>query len=260
MPKIDKTKERSNYKMGQLKDLVQKQLQTSLTPWAMFLEPYMNTQNFKIIDKAYTNAKLAGCVVYPEEPDIFAAFAATPPEKVKAVILGQDPYHGPGEAMGLAFSVRNGRRPQPSLTNIKRELAEDIPGLNLSGNDLTPWARQGVLLLNTSLTVLARSPGSHANIGWRTLTSAALSYLLWTSAETENAPLAFILWGRHAQDTGHVVLSGFGPHKRPVCILESPHPSPYSADRGFFGSRPFSKTNSFLTAHNTDQIDWSIPG
>ena len=144
--------------MGRLKELLVQKLDAELASWKPFFKSQIKTRNFAVIDEAYTRDKLAGYTIYPEELDIFSAFALTAPEKAKVIIIGQDPYHGPYQAHGLAFSVRNGRPAQPSLVNIRREILSDIENAaKLEGCDLTPWARQGVLLLNSSLTVRAGS-------------------------------------------------------------------------------------------------------
>ena len=186
-------------------------------------------------------------VVYPPANDIFNAFEFTPLSNVKAVILGQDPYHGPGQAHGLCFSVRPSVEIPPSLVNIYQELHDDL-GCRIPNNGyLKKWADQGVLLLNTVLTVQAHRAGSHRGIGWEEFTDAAIRVL-----NDIDRPMVFILWGRPAQ------------MKKPMLtnpnhlILEAPHPSPLSAYRGFFGSRPFSQTNRFLEEHGIAPIDWQI--
>ena len=186
-------------------------------------------------------------VVYPPSDDVFNAFALTPLSKVKVVILGQDPYHGDGQAHGLCFSVRPGVAIPPSLRNIYQELHDDL-GCRIPNNGyLEKWAVQGVLMLNTVLTVRAHEPGSHKGIGWEEYTDAVLGIL-----NRQDRPIVYILWGSPAQqkekmldNPGHL-------------ILKSPHPSPLSAYRGFFGSRPFSRTNAFLEENGLDPIDWQI--
>lgn len=243
--------------MGRLTEQIQQKLHGELLPWAPFFEAQLKTESLLSVDKRYTKDKAMGLDIYPEEPDIFSAFALCPPEKVKVVIIGQDPYHGPGEANGLAFSIQNGKRVQPSLQNIKIELLHDLGKyLDLTGSDLTPWAKQGVFLLNTALTVRARTPASHTGIGWEAFTIGAMKYLL----QTGNGPIVFILWGRKAKNAGHEALRQAGVVNRPMAVLESAHPSPYSANAGFFGSRPFSKANAFLSANGSAPINWSIPG
>ena len=181
--------------------------------------------------------------VYPPEDRTFYALEATPPDRVRAVILGQDPYHEPGQAMGLAFSVEEGTPLPPSLRNIFRELKEDT-GIEASSGDLTPWAEQGVLLLNTVLTVERGKADSHAGWGWQKFTDAVLR-----AANRLPQPIAFVLWGAQAQKKEALIRT-----EAPRLILKAPHPSPLSAYRGFFGSRPFSRINDFLPS----PIDWRL--
>jgi uracil-DNA glycosylase len=191
--------------------------------------------------------KKAGNTLYPPGSRIFSAFDHTPFDKVKVVILGQDPYHGPGQAHGLCFSVPDGIHPPPSLVNIFKEMKSDL-GLEIpSRGNLESWADQGVLLLNATLTVRANSPGSHQNKGWEQFTDAVIRKL-----SDEKEGLVFILWGKYAQ-AKESLIDGTRHH-----ILKSAHPSPFSADRGFFGSRPFSKTNSLLRARGLEEIDWKV--
>ncbi len=184
-------------------------------------------------------------VVYPKAKEIFNAFDACAFDDVKVVILGQDPYHGEGQANGLCFSVNEGVKPPPSLVNIFKEIKADLgKPISTSGN-LQPWANQGVLLLNATLTVRASSPGSHQKKGWEIFTDAVIKII---SEEREG--LVFILWGAYAQKKGEVI----DPEKH--FVIMSPHPSPFSADRGFFGSKPFSKTNEYLRSKGLKEIDW----
>jgi uracil-DNA glycosylase len=178
---------------------------------------------------------------------IFTAFDKTPPDRLKVVILGQDPYHNPGQAHGLSFSVPDGVTPPPSLLNIYKEIAADI-GLQLprKGN-LEKWAEQGVLLLNAALTVRANEPGSHAKIGWMDFTDAVIRAI---SERKEH--IVFLLWGRFAQEKQ--VLIDETKH----LVLKAAHPSPFSAEKGFFGCRHFSKTNEYLVKNGIDPIDWSL--
>ena len=185
--------------------------------------------------------------VYPAPDDIFNAFAFTPLSNVKVVIFGQDPYHEPGQAHGLCFSVKPDVKIPPSLVNIYQELREDCGCYVPNNGYLKKWADQGVLLLNTVLTVRAHAANSHKNIGWEEFTNAAIRVL-----NEQDRPIVFILWGRPAQ-TKKAMLNN--PKH---LILEAPHPSPLSAYRGFFGSRPFSKTNSFLKENGIEPIDWQI--
>ncbi len=185
--------------------------------------------------------------VYPPAEEIFNAFHFTPLEQVKAVILGQDPYHGEGQAQGLCFSVRPGVDIPPSLVNIYKELEDDVGCYIPNNGCLEKWARQGVLLLNTVLTVRAHQANSHRDIGWEEFTDAAIRVL----AE-QDRPLVFILWGRPAQAKKAMI------HNPAHLVLEAPHPSPLSAFRGFFGSRPFSQTNEYLKQNGLAPIDWQI--
>ena len=185
--------------------------------------------------------------VFPPADDIFNAFALTPLHEVKVVILGQDPYHGEGQAHGLCFSVKPDVEIPPSLVNIYKELQDDC-GCEIPNNGyLTKWAKQGVLLLNTVLTVRAHQANSHRGIGWEEFTDAAIRIL-----NEQDRPMVFILWGRPAQMKKSMLTN---PNH---LIIESPHPSPLSAYRGFFGSRPFSRTNKFLKEHGIKEIDWQI--
>ena len=185
--------------------------------------------------------------VYPPADEIFNAFHFTPLEKVKAVILGQDPYHGEGQAQGLCFSVRPGVEIPPSLVNIYKELEDDLGCYIPNNGCLEKWARQGVMLLNTVLTVRAHQANSHRDIGWEEFTDAAIRVL----AE-QDRPMVFILWGRPAQMKKAMI------HNPAHLVLEAPHPSPLSAFRGFFGSRPFSQTNAYLVRNGIEPIDWQI--
>ena len=185
--------------------------------------------------------------IFPPADDIFNAFALTPLHEVKVVILGQDPYHGEGQAHGLCFSVKPDVEIPPSLVNIYQELQHDC-GCEIPNNGyLTKWAKQGVLLLNTVLTVRAHQANSHRGIGWEEFTDAAIRIL-----NEQDRPMVFILWGRPAQMKKSMLTN---PNH---LIIESPHPSPLSAYRGFFGSRPFSRTNKFLREHGIKEIDWQI--
>lgn len=191
--------------------------------------------------------RAAGKTIYPPGPLIFNAFEKTGYNEVKVVILGQDPYHNPGQAHGLSFSVPEGVTKPPSLVNIFKELKTDI-GLEppQSGN-LENWARQGVFLLNATLTVRKNEPGSHSRIGWLDFTDAVIKKL-----SEDKTGLVFLLWGKFAQDK-QVLIDETRHH-----VLKAAHPSPFSADKGFFGCRHFSKTNQLLTAGNIEPIDWKI--
>lgn len=189
-------------------------------------------------------------VVYPPRQDLFAAFRLTPPQSVRAVILGQDPYHEPGQANGLAFSVRPGIRLPPSLRNIFQELQADCGCPAPADGDLRPWAEQGVLLLNSSLSVAGGRAASHKDFGWQTFTDAVVK-----SLAALPQPVALILWGSHAQKKAALAANS----RYPRLVLRAPHPSPLSAYRGFFGSRPFSQVNRFLLESRQSQIDWQLP-
>lgn len=207
--------------------------------------PYI--QNLK---KFLHDEKTAGKILYPQEMLVFNAFAHTPFDKVKVVIVGQDPYHGPNQAHGLCFSVPDGVPYPPSLKNIFLELEEDVKIKKPETGCLICWARQGVLLLNSLLTVRANEPGSHAGKGWEQFTDAVISKLV----EREE-PLVFLLWGKFAQEKCLQILS---KKKTLHEILTAAHPSPFSAYRGFLGCRHFSKTNEFLIKQNSLPIDWSV--
>ena len=186
-------------------------------------------------------------LIFPPANDIFNAFHLTPLKDVKVVILGQDPYHGNNQAHGICFSVKPEVEIQPSLVNIYKELQDDL-GCTIPGHGyLVKWAKQGVLMLNTVLTVRAHQANSHRGIGWEEFTDAAIRVL-----NTQDRPIVFILWGRPAQMKKAML------NNPKHLILEAPHPSPLSSYRGFFGSRPFSKTNQFLEANGVEPIDWQI--
>ncbi|WP_394264517.1 uracil-DNA glycosylase [Anaerococcus octavius] len=185
--------------------------------------------------------------IYPDMYDIFNALKSVAYEDVKVVILGQDPYHGPGQAHGYAFSVQKGIKTPPSLQNIYKEMHDDIGTYIPNNGYLIKWANQGVLLLNTSLTVRAHQANSHQKIGWEILTDNIIKKL-----NEREKPVVFILWGRNAQSKERFITN---PNHY---IIKSTHPSPLSAHRGFFGSRPFSKTNDFLKASGQETIDWQI--
>ena len=188
--------------------------------------------------------------VYPPAQQLFAAFERTPPTCVRAVILGQDPYHEPGQANGLAFSVSRGVKLPPSLQNIYKELEADLGVPAAKSGDLTSWAQQGVFLLNTVLSVRAHAANSHKDFGWQSFTDAVIAAL----AELPQ-PVAFVLWGAQAQKKAALVEKS--PYPR--LVLQSPQPSPLSAYRGFFGSRPFSQINAFLVSYGFSPVDWKIP-
>ena len=207
-----------------------------------FEKPYM--KNLSIF---LNNEKKNNKIIYPSGSKIFNALNLTPFTSVKVIILGQDPYHGQNQANGLSFSVEIGNKIPPSLQNIFKELNSDLNILPSQHGDLSNWAKQGVLLLNTILTVESSKPSSHSNKGWEIFTDKILHSL---SSLKEN--LVFILWGKKAQEK--ISLIDESKHK----ILKSTHPSPYSANNGFFGSQPFSKTNFFLESKNIDKINWKL--
>lgn len=206
-----------------------------------FSKPYYK-KLFETVNQEYRTHR-----VYPPADDIFNAFHLTPLKDVKVVILGQDPYHGDGQAEGLSFSVKPGVDIPPSLVNIYQELHDDLGCTIPSHGNLVKWAKQGVLLLNTVLTVRAHQANSHRGIGWEEFTDAAIMAL-----NNQDRPIVFILWGAPAQRKEKMLTN---PQH---LILKAPHPSPLAAYRGFFGSRPFSQTNEFLKAHGIEPIDWQI--
>lgn len=219
--------------------------------WRPALEPVLTTPEARRLG-AFLDARAAESVkIFPPAHQRFAALALVAPQDVKVVILGQDPYHGAGQAHGLAFSVERGVKVPPSLVNIYKELHADL-GLPIPRHgDLHAWARQGVLLLNTALSVEEGHAGAHQNKGWEAITDAIIA-----TVAASPQPCAFILWGSHAQKKAARIA---GLHAPRHLVLEAPHPSPLSAHRGFFGSRPFSQTNAFLTAHGQAPIDWRLP-
>jgi uracil-DNA glycosylase len=195
--------------------------------------------------REFVRAEYAACAVYPSASQIFRAFDECPFDEVKVVILGQDPYHGPGQANGLCFAVQAGVAPPPSLQNIFKEIEADLGHAVSRDPDLSRWAKQGVLLLNATLTVRAAQAGSHQNKGWEQFTDAAVHAL---SRERED--IVFMLWGSYARRKG----SGIDRQKH--LVLECPHPSPLSAHNGFFGCKHFSKANDYLVAHGKTPIVW----
>jgi uracil-DNA glycosylase len=183
--------------------------------------------------------------VYPPGKEIFKAFDACEFDDVKVVIIGQDPYHGPGQANGLCFSVREGVKMPPSLVNIFKEIKQDLGKPIPTSGDLERWANQGVLLLNATLTVRASSPGSHQNKGWEAFTDAVIKKI-----SDEKQHVVFLLWGAYAQKKGEII------DRSKHFVLMSAHPSPFSADRGFFGNKHFSKTNQYLASKGLKEIEW----
>ncbi len=193
------------------------------------------------------NHEYSSKTIYPPKEDIFAALKNTSYKDVKVVIVGQDPYHGEGEAMGLSFSVPNGIKLPPSLKNIYKELEDDLGIKPVNSGDLTKWTKEGVLLLNATLTVVKDTPNSHSKLGWDKFTDYVIKKL-----NAREEPLVFILWGNFARGKKQYITN---PKH---LVIESPHPSPFSARTGFFGSKPFSKTNEFLIKNNIKPIDWDL--
>lgn len=216
--------------------------------WKAALEAEFGSDYVRELKAFLVAEKAAGHQVFPPGPSIFAAFDRTPFEAVRVVIVGQDPYHGPGQAMGMSFSVPRGVPQPPSLRNMLAEIESDLGIARPRHGDLTAWADQGVLLLNSSLTVRAHQAGSHAGRGWERLTDAAIRTL-----SEQRDGLVFLLWGRHAGSKAALIDSA--RH----LVLTAPHPSPLSASKGFFGCRHFSRTNTWLEQHGDDPIDWSLP-
>ena len=212
--------------------------------WKELLRDEFDKPYFQDLAK-FVKGEYQNGTVYPPPRFIFNALDSLPVDKVKVVILGQDPYHGPGQAHGLSFSVPDGVIPPPSLVNIYKEIESDLGKKVPHSGNLERWAKQGVLLLNATLTVRARQAGSHQNKGWETFTDAVIHRL----AETKDH-LVFILWGNYAQRKGAFI----DPTSH--LVIKSAHPSPLSAHNGFFGSKPFSKTNSYLKQHDLTPIDW----
>lgn len=206
-----------------------------------FKKPYY-LELYKFVIEEYNTRK-----IFPKADDIFNAFHFTPLSQVKVVILGQDPYHNDGQAHGLSFSVQKGVDIPPSLVNIYKEMHDDIGAPIPSHGDLTKWAKEGVLLLNTVLTVRAHNAASHQGHGWEQFTDAVIQ-----AVNKQDRPIVFILWGSPARAKKRLLTN---PKH---LILEAPHPSPLSSYRGFFGSKPFSQTNEFLAANGVRPIDWTI--
>lgn len=217
--------------------------------WKKELQEEFQKPYFETLAEHLKTEKQAGKTIYPAGKNIFNAFNTTPFDQVKVLLLGQDPYHGPGQAHGLCFSVQKGVPPPPSLVNIYKELHADLGIPIPKSGDLTHWAQQGVFMLNASLTVRAGEPMSHAKIGWATFTDAVIR-----KVSEHKQHVVFILWGRFAQEKASLIDAS--KH----FIIKSAHPSPLSAHNGFFGSRPFSKTNEYLVAHGIDPVDWKIEG
>lgn len=214
--------------------------------WDIILKDIYETKEFKdtmeIVEKEYKEK-----IVFPEYKNIFNALKLTSYKDTKVVIMGQDPYHGENEAHGLSFSVQDGIKLPPSLKNIYKELNSDL-GIEIAkSGDLSKWAKQGVLLLNSTLTVIKDTPNSHSKIGWQKFTDSIIKKL-----NEKNESIVFILWGNYARNKKDLVTNN--KHY----VIESSHPSPFSARNGFFGSKPFSKTNEFLKANNIKEINWNL--
>lgn len=216
--------------------------------WREALDPEFEDDYMASLSEFLHREKAGGAEVYPPGPKIFAALDSTPLSSVRAVIVGQDPYHGPGQAMGLSFSIPAGAALPPSLRNIFAELVDDIGCARPANGDLTPWARRGVLLLNSVLTVRRGEPASHAGRGWENFTDRVIEIL-----NEEREGVVFMLWGRHAKEKG-ITVDRDRHH-----VLSSVHPSPLSARHGFFGCRHFSRCNELLAADGAAPIDWSLP-
>lgn len=214
--------------------------------WDEILSKEMNEKYFQelinFLEKEYQEK-----TIYPKKTDIFKAFRNTSYQDTKVVILGQDPYHGENQAEGLSFSVKEGIQKPPSLQNIFKELNSDLGYSIPTSGSLVPWTKEGVLLLNTVLTVVANQPASHKDLGWEKFTDKVIQKL-----QEKDQPIVFILWGSFARNKKSLITN-------PIhYIVESPHPSPFSAYNGFFGSKPFSKTNEFLKSKGLKPINWEI--
>ncbi|MBV2208984.1 MAG: uracil-DNA glycosylase [Thermomonas sp.] len=216
--------------------------------WKARIGDWFEREDMQHLSAFLRQRKAAGAAIYPPGKDIFAAFNATPFNAVKLVILGQDPYHGPGQAHGLCFSVRPGVAVPPSLLNIYKELEADTGFIRPTHGYLMPWAQQGVLLLNSVLTVEDGKPGSHQGKGWEGFTDHVVDVL-----NREREGLVFLLWGSYAQKKGAVIDTS--RHR----VLKAPHPSPLSAHRGFLGCKHFSAANQYLVRTGQRPIDWSLP-
>lgn len=215
--------------------------------WRFVLKEFLDSDSCRGLSDFLSRERALGRTIFPAEKNWFRAFFEVPPERVRVVILGQDPYHGENQAMGLSFAVPNGLKPKPpSLKNILKELKTDL-GVEFDEglSDLTGWAKQGVLLLNTVLTVRAHEPLSHQNQGWEELTDQILQHL-----NGRKQKIVFVLWGAYAGKKKSLLTAAH--HE----IIETPHPSPLSAYRGFFGSKPFSRINSILRQSDLEPIDW----
>lgn len=218
--------------------------------WKAVLKDEFSKPYFEQIVYFLKTEKSTGKTIFPPGSLIFNAFEQTPFNAVKVVILGQDPYHGAGQAHGLCFSVQNPTAPPPSLVNIFKEIKSDIGiKIPIGNGNLSRWAQQGVLLLNASLTVRANEPNSHSKIGWATFTDAVIK-----TVSDQKSGIIFLLWGRFAQEKQFLI------DETKHYVLKAAHPSPFSADKGFFGCRHFSKTNELLMKDGKDPVNWKIDG
>ncbi|WOT04528.1 uracil-DNA glycosylase [Shewanella youngdeokensis] len=216
--------------------------------WNCFIQTQQQQDYFTQLQTFVDGERAAGKVIYPPADQVLAAFEHTPLNKVRVVLIGQDPYHGPNQAHGLCFSVQKGVKVPPSLVNMYKELATDIEGFTTPEHgNLLPWAQQGVLMLNTVLTVEQGQAHSHAKSGWETFTHNVLLHL-----NEQPQPIIFVLWGAHAKKKGKVITAA--QHK----IVAGPHPSPLSAYRGFFGCKHFSQVNQLLVEHGGAPINWQV--
>ena len=216
--------------------------------WRGVLEEAVSSPAFAALEAFLEDERGGGVEIFPPELEVFNALASTPPDKVKVVVFGQDPYHGPGEAHGLAFSVRRGVKIPPSLRNIFKELYADLGIPPPSSGDLTRWAEEGVLLLNAVLTVRRGEPNSHAGRGWESFTDAVAEAV----SKRPGKGAVFILWGKNAEAKRSLI------DEPKNAVLTSTHPSPFSAHRGFLGSKPFSSANSALSAMGIEPVDWTL--
>jgi uracil-DNA glycosylase len=215
--------------------------------WKAILQKEFSRSYFQQIIAHLKSEKATKAIIFPPGPQIFNGFEKTPFDKLKVVILGQDPYHGPGQAHGLSFSVPDEVKVPPSLVNIFKELKNDIGMAIPATGNLTPWAEQGVLLLNAVLTVRANEPASHAKIGWMDFTNAVIQKI-----SNEKKGIVFLLWGKFAHEK-QIFIDATKHH-----ILKAAHPSPFSADKGFFGCKHFSKTNELLMQQGIEPINWKL--
>jgi len=215
--------------------------------WKKLLNPQFTLPYFNEL-KEFLVTEREQNTIYPKGGHIFRAFDATPFDKIKVILIGQDPYHGPGQAEGLSFSVAPGVKPPPSLVNIYKELKEDVGFTIPLHGHMAHWANEGVLMLNSVLTVRANQPASHRNKGWEIFTDEAIK-----KASEHKEHLVFLLWGKYAQEKENLI------DANKHLILKAPHPSPFSAASGFFGCKHFSKTNQYLIDHNITPINWQLP-